>query len=454
MSTALIRTRPALPSCRAALQRQHIHHHHLCPLRLPLGHNNVSSPPSLPLPLQFSSSLHSLHSPRRPANVPVTFASRAPRRITDTANMSRAYTTSLPLYTQHPLTPPPTPSHSASSSPTRSPLSRSTSSTAGLTLRVAAGGSGKGKRFQPERDIVGLREYERSLKKGGRMETGQDSFFLAQLPATSFGEEGGLAVGVADGVGGYIESGFDSADFSHTLCEYMAAEASTQTAREVSAQRVMRKAYDRIVKDNIVQGGGSTACVGVFKDGVVDVANLGDSGYFILRLGRTVYTSTPQTHAFNTPYQLSIIPPPLLAQAARYGGIPLHDLPRDADVSKHPLYPGDVLLFATDGVLDNLFSSQILSIVTEEMLACGSWVAGPNGFEVGKGRGDLVERKICERVVRMGKKRGEGREDGPFAKEVQRVFPGEGYRGGKPDDVGVVVVVVEAGQQRGRAGRL
>src|SRR5690606_27309152 len=108
-------------------------------------------------------------------------------------NMARPYTTSPPLYTQYPLTPPPTPSHSASSSPTRSPLSRSTSTTAGLTLRVAAGGSGKGKSFIPERDIYGLREFERTLKKCGRMETGQDSFFIASLPPTSFSEDGGLA---------------------------------------------------------------------------------------------------------------------------------------------------------------------------------------------------------------------------------------------------------------------
>src|SRR5690606_17927093 len=170
--------------------------------------------------------------------------------------------------------------------------------------------------------------------------------------------------------------------------------------------------------------------------------SLGDSGYFILRLGRTLYTSTPQTHAFTTPYQLSIIPPSLRAQPARYGGIPLCDLPSDADTTKHRLEAGDVILFATDGVLDNLFSSQVLKIVTEEMIACGSWIQGPGGFKVGQGRGDLVERKIVERVVRMSKKAGlDPRNDGPFAKEVQRVYPGERYTGGKPDDVGVVCVV-------------
>jgi len=34
----------------------------------------------------------------------------------------------------------------------------------------------------------------------------------------------------------------------------------------------MKRAYERVVKDKVVQGGGSTACVGVFKDGGVEVA--------------------------------------------------------------------------------------------------------------------------------------------------------------------------------------
>jgi protein phosphatase PTC7 len=34
------------------------------------------------------------------------------------------------------------------------------------------------------------------------------------------------------------------------------------------------------------------------------------------------------------------------------------------------------------------------------------------------------------------------RRDGPFAKEVQKYYPGENWHGGKPDDIAAVIAVV------------
>ncbi len=63
-------------------------------------------------------------------------------------------------------------------------------------------------------------------------------------------------------------------------------------------------------RDKSIKAGGSTAVVGLLTpDGVLDVANLGDSGFIHLRLNAVHSASEPQTHAFNTPFQLSIIPP-------------------------------------------------------------------------------------------------------------------------------------------------
>ena len=38
-------------------------------------------------------------------------------------------------------------------------------------------------------------------------------------------------------------------------------------------------------------------------------ANLGDSGFLVIRKGEVVHKSSEQQHYFNTPYQLALPPP-------------------------------------------------------------------------------------------------------------------------------------------------
>lgn len=57
--------------------------------------------------------------------------------------------------------------------------------------------------------------------------------------------------------------------------------------------------------------GSSTACVMILdrSESVMRAANIGDSGYMVVRGGRVVHRSHEQQHYFNTPYQLSLPPP-------------------------------------------------------------------------------------------------------------------------------------------------
>lgn len=41
----------------------------------------------------------------------------------------------------------------------------------------------------------------------------------------------------------------------------------------------------------------------------VHTANIGDSGFLVVRGGQVVHRSEEQTHYFNTPFQLSLAPP-------------------------------------------------------------------------------------------------------------------------------------------------
>lgn len=57
--------------------------------------------------------------------------------------------------------------------------------------------------------------------------------------------------------------------------------------------------------------GSSTACIVVLdrQQHRLHTANLGDSGFLVVRGGEVVHRSDEQQHYFNTPFQLSIAPP-------------------------------------------------------------------------------------------------------------------------------------------------
>lgn len=310
--------------------------------------------------------------------------------------------------------------------------------------------------FDPSKPIVRVRE-----QKSTRPKSGQDSFFVATI-----GDGDSLAFGIADGVGGWADSGVDPADFAHGLCDFMAWAAykwktSSRDGKSLpGAQELLQIGYDEVLNDGKIPAGGSTACVGILKShGELEIANLGDSGFLHLRLGAVHKQTEVQTHAFNTPYQLSVIPEAIRARTAAFGGTQLQDFPKDADVISHEVRHGDVLVLCTDGVLDNLSSSEILQIVTKSMSEWKAWQMKDNGIEV-KGRlQDLtiaqtgqkqLQTHLASEITKAAWVASRNsRRDGPFAKEVQRLYPQENWRGGKVDDICVVVAIAANADSNG-----
>ncbi|KAL5329833.1 hypothetical protein ACEPPN_003352 [Leptodophora sp. 'Broadleaf-Isolate-01'] len=345
--------------------------------------------------------------------------------------------------------------------------SRPVLSNSKFTYGIAASFTAKDRRYNPDTNVFNFNPYNhiraRRKDKRTRPDSGQDAFFISRV-----GESSDVALGVADGVGGWVDSGVDPADFAHGFCDYMAHAAYTHKAEAwnppLGARSLMQRGYEEICKDDSVRAGGSTACVAVAKgDGMLEVANLGDSGFVQLRLNAIHNYSEPQTHAFNTPYQLSIVPEKVMAQAAAFGGEQLCDFPKDANVSQHSLRHGDVLVFASDGVWDNLSSQDILRIVSKVMLGARAWEHTGGGVGVGKnlheftmaddGKGSAEEIPSLQSFLAVGitseakSASMNTRVDGPFAREVQKYYPHENWRGGKVDDICVVVaVVVEEGK--------
>ncbi|KAJ3461587.1 hypothetical protein MRS44_010140 [Fusarium solani] len=310
-----------------------------------------------------------------------------------------------------------------------------------FSYHIASSFIAKDRPYDPSTHIFHFNPYNRiqpprNRRPSARPESGHDAFFVSRI-----NDSGSVAFGVADGVGGWVDS----------------AEADPP----LTARKLMQKGYDAICEDRSLRAGGSTACVAIAgADGNLDVANLGDSGFLQLRLNAVHTYSEPQTHAFNTPFQLSLVPPSVAARMAAFGGAQLSDLPRDADVTQHSLRHGDVLVFATDGVLDNLFNQDILRIASRVLVRSGAWVmteAGgvrvadaleplvllPEASEEKKERTLTLQSLLATEIVTAAKRASVNTKlDGPFAKEVHKYYPNENWHGGKVDDICVVVAVV------------
>ncbi|OAX85061.1 hypothetical protein ACJ72_00562 [Emergomyces africanus] len=356
-----------------------------------------------------------------------------------------------------------------------------------ISYRIAASASGKGKKLCPtnnvvsfkpeEQDALGLQTGKTALaRKLSRFDSGEDAFFVSKIHDDS----SVVTFGVADGVGGWAESGVDPADFSHALCSNMAQAALDWDTRleKVRARTLMQAGYERCLADQSIFAGGSTASIGIAHgDGRVELANLGDSGSILCRLAAIHHYSIPQTHDFNTPYQLTLVPPLMRIQSSIFGGRVFEDLPYHANVTNLKMQHGDVLILATDGVLDNLFNQDILNIITEQMISIGAWdVTSEAGISVSAEldkfthEGDFVpsprvstlandpqskqpipnpqtrlhplQSLLALTVVQQAKVASMDRHrDGPFAKQAQRYYPWDKWRGGKVDDICVVAVV-------------
>jgi protein phosphatase PTC7 len=170
------------------------------------------------------------------------------------------------------------------------------------------------------------------------------------------------------------------------------------------------------------------------------------------------------------------------AQAAMFGGVYFEDWPRDAAMSNITMQHGDVLVLATDGVFDNLNNQDILKIVAGRMVIANAWTGTPTGTIGVSSRLDELTRPgglesspsppsspssstssvsapssaqshstlqgfLAASIAGEAKLASiDVRRDGPFAKEAQRYHPGEWFRGGKIDDICVIVVIAVEGE--------
>jgi len=331
-----------------------------------------------------------------------------------------------------------------------------------FTYHLGASASGKATRLRPAEYGINFWtqssiQQEPSIFSSIQKFSGEDAFFMSHVARSNRH----VVLGLADGVGGWQDQGINPGLFSHGLCRYM-ADATWRPEKESDLKplNVLQKGYDQVKADKKVVAGGSTATVATAQpDGSLEVANLGDSGFLILSPGKVSYKSEPQTHAFNTPYQLSKLTPRMEAQRAIFGsGGQISESPSASDITHHNLRHGDIALFASDGLWDNLSAMEVLKIVSSVMEKQGHWKASAKAESPETAVNDDSLRALqptrpeeadkdlaghlAYAVMREAKLLShDQKRDGPFAKEVHKAFPGEPYHGGKVDDICVVVCV-------------
>ncbi|EIW68416.1 hypothetical protein TREMEDRAFT_16396, partial [Tremella mesenterica DSM 1558] len=310
-------------------------------------------------------------------------------------------------------------------------------------LEVGEGGWGEG-------------NGEESKKWGA----GEDFFTIVE-------GSGNTHLAVADGVGGWAPQ-YDPSLFSQSLLYHYTLSSRSSPSSSPSSH--LTSAYQAVLSDPLVQAGSSTAVtISLSPTGFLSGLNLGDSGCTILRSSKPLHTTIPQTHAFNTPYQLSKFPPkPKLSSSERSSIIeqlralkkgemispeleekaqglmpdPISTKPNEGDEFKSDLQPGDTVLIYTDGMSDNLPFEHLplLEQVVERVLD------QPVNAHLTPGERASEKARILADVL-VGYARGgmmrTGLEEGwktPFELEAKKYS--KRFLGGKVDDITVLTAVV------------
>jgi len=228
-------------------------------------------------------------------------------------------------------------------------------------------------------------------------------------------------IGVADGVGGWRQYGVDPGLFSNHLmrsCERLVQAGFFQSN---TPSKLLEQGFREMQENKQQIVGSSTACLMMLchSDLKLYTANIGDSGFLVVRCGEVVHRSQEQQHYFNTPFQLSLPPTELQSEV-------LADRPDAADQYAFSVEDGDVILLATDGIFDNVPDR----LLVEEM------------DKVQHCKDEVVLQQSANTIALMARRLSRDSQFlSPFS--INALAAGiEAGPGGKPDDITVLLATV------------
>ena len=263
---------------------------------------------------------------------------------------------------------------------------------------------------------------------------GEDAYF--------FDDRSG-SFGVADGVGGSASAKVDPGLFSREMLKrcFRAVSVRAASTDADAADGALVDALRTATAQPLALGGSSTLLVGQLdpSTGLLRMLNLGDSGAMLLRPSyrkfrsgkllwpRVVLRSHDQQHFFNCPYQAS--------------SEDLAQVPSRMDELLAVAREGDIVVAATDGVLDNLFDSAIQLTIAR----CLPAMMGASEPQASQAALDDLAQALAREANAVGMREDEEGLRTPF----QDAAAAEGYRfaGGKLDDVAIVCGLVRSGER-------
>lgn len=269
---------------------------------------------------------------------------------------------------------------------------------------------------QPLHLVTGSAGFSKNVTKiaaSSKWTFGDDAYFIARSKLAD-------VIGVADGVGGWRNYGVDPSIFPRQLMATCARLVRDGHFRPQAPASIIAAGYEEILqaKDQLL--GSSTACIVALhrEERTIYTANLGDSGFLVVRAGEIVHRSREQQHYFNTPFQLSVAP-----QSQQ--GLVLSDSPEMAESSSFKVEDGDVIILGTDGLFDNLSEDMIVGYVSNNLK-------------------DNKEETVLKTACRMAESAYQLSFDpeymSPFA--LSAIDAGINLTGGKPDDITCIMARV------------
>ncbi|KAL5762240.1 hypothetical protein ACOSP7_018504 [Xanthoceras sorbifolium] len=243
---------------------------------------------------------------------------------------------------------------------------------------------------------------------------GEDAHFLYPEKET---------IGVANGVGSWANVGVDSGEFARKLMINAVIAIRTEPKGAIDPKKILTKAYTKTE-----QKGASTSCIITLSGHNLHAANVGDSGFMVIRHGAVIYQSPVQQHRFNYPFQLGndyINQCPgsaeiLLLILIRSSCI--HHLASSIELEV-TVKSGDVIITETDGLFDNLFPCEILRAVIQ-------------GIE-----GGLMPQILAQKIAELALLNSRNKKiDTPFSCAAR--LAGFKRIGGKVDDITMIVAYI------------
>jgi serine/threonine protein phosphatase PrpC len=180
-------------------------------------------------------------------------------------------------------------------------------------------------------------------------------------------------------------------------------------------------------------------------DAVIKIANLGDSMAMLVRGREIVWRSEEMWWSFNTPVQLGPVSP---------------SRPKDAQMFNLPVQADDILILASDGLSDNLWDEEVLEEVVRvrELLLRHSRADDETslGLLGRRSIAGMLSEALCSRARRVAERghkstqpeaaklfgvlEEDPSDEVPFARRARE--EGKKFKGGKVDDISVLVAVV------------